>query len=239
MAKLVIGTPCYSGTVSTAHHLSAIQSARVLERNGVEYAFLTVDGCCWLPHARGEIVAVFMEKTSDDDDKLLMIDSDVGWEPDAPLQLMGHDVDLVAASQADKFNGKFMIGTKGKPGKTKVPYHMKTGLMGPVPRIATCFMMMKRKTILRMIEAYPELKVNGERIAVGVQQWFYGFFSMPVVGNRMDGEDHQFCDYWTAIGGEIWVDPWIRLTHGVRREPVASSLAESLDLPRLLAEQAA
>lgn len=233
MSKLIIATPAYSSTVATCNRHSAICTTRELERSGIPYGWMTVDGCAWVTHARNEIVARFLDMTSSPDDVLLQIDADVGWDPKAPLQMMQHGVEFVAAVQPDKFDGQFKIGTKDPTRqKATISYRESTRLVGPVPRVATCFMMTRRSVFTKMIDAYPEFKITGERHAQGkLQQWYYGFFQMPVRDGRMDGEDHTFCDLWCEIGGEIWVDPWVTLTHGVRLEPTTGSLAKTLGIP--------
>jgi hypothetical protein len=78
-------------------------------------------------------------------------------------------------------------------------------------------MMIKRETILKMIEKYPELKYNNDVQMGGVdlKDNFYALFDTMIdpIDRRYLSEDYTFCRRWQAMDGDIWLDPSISLNH--------------------------
>ncbi len=70
----------------------------------------------------------------------------------------------------------------------------------------TGFMCIKRSTILKMIEKYPELKLKN-----GGWRLFDNMIC-PTTGDYLT-EDYAFCRRWTDMGGEIHADVHSKLGH--------------------------
>lgn len=248
--SLMVATPTYTGSVRYEHYSSALETSALMHNMGVQTRFVVVAECPWVGHARADAAAQFLASTSHPDDRLLFIDADVSWHGDDVIRMMRHNVEFVGAVQRDKHTHRMLVGAKGKkPGdKHSFKYDPYSELLGPVARIATCFMMLKRSVFEKLIEAYPEMHVENARFAQGhgLAPHFYGFFEQPVVrmgegqSSRWPGEDTRFCDLWTAIGGEIFIDPWIELTHTVFH-PMTGRLADEIEggLPPRQQERAA
>lgn len=238
--SLTIATPTYTGTVRYEHYLSALQTQTILADSGVQARVIVVAECPWVGHARADAVAQFLAATKHSDDRLLFIDADVSWHAEDVLRMMRHNVEFVGAVQCDKHTGRMLIGAKGKqPGDThRFKFDPYTELLGPIQRIATCFMMLKRSVFEKMIKAYPEAHVENARFARqrGLAEWFYGFFGQPVIPHvygdsaSWPGEDTHFCDLWVQTGGEIFVDPYVQLTHTVFH-PMTGRLADQEGFP--------
>ena len=81
----------------------------------------------------------------------------------------------------------------------------------------TGFMMIKREAIIKLIEAYPEIKYNNDVQMNGVdlKDNFYALFDTMIdpVDRRYLSEDYTFCRRWQDIDGDIWLDPSISLNH--------------------------
>ena len=78
-------------------------------------------------------------------------------------------------------------------------------------------MLLKRRVIERMIEAYPQTRYTGAHAysnaaGGGVS---YALFDCLIdkATNAYVSEDFGFCQRWRDIGGKIWLDTEGRLTH--------------------------
>jgi len=84
-----------------------------------------------------------------------------------------------------------------------------------VKHLATGFMMIQRNVIEKMTMAFPSTKYTDD---VGFLQgdenkYAYALFDCGVEEGHYFSEDWLFCSRWTKMGGQIWVDVTINLTH--------------------------
>jgi hypothetical protein len=84
-----------------------------------------------------------------------------------------------------------------------------------VKHIATGFMMIQRKTIEKMFEAFPSTKYVDDVSFLRPEenQYAYALFDCGVEDGHYYSEDWMFCSRWSKMGGEIWTDVSINLTH--------------------------
>jgi hypothetical protein len=87
--------------------------------------------------------------------------------------------------------------------------------LAKVRHIATGFMMFKRTTIEQMMRAYPATKYTDD---VGFLQgdenkYAYALFDCGVEDDHYYSEDWMFCHRWAKMGGNIYMDVSINLTH--------------------------
>jgi hypothetical protein len=84
-----------------------------------------------------------------------------------------------------------------------------------VRHIATGFMMIKRKVIEKMQEAYPSTKYTDDIGFLNQEEHAqaYALFDCGVEDGHYLSEDWLFCNRWTNMGGEIMVDITINLNH--------------------------
>jgi len=84
-----------------------------------------------------------------------------------------------------------------------------------VKHLATGFMLIKREVIEKMFVEYNDTKYKDD---VGFltekdEKYTYALFDCGVIDKHYYSEDWLFCDRWSKIDGEIWVDITIKLTH--------------------------
>lgn len=86
-----------------------------------------------------------------------------------------------------------------------------------VRHLPTGFMMIRRHVIDEMQKAHPETRFqneNGHYLQTEAQRAnAYALFDCGVYDGRYLSEDWLFCHRWNKIGGEIWADVSICLTH--------------------------
>lgn len=84
-----------------------------------------------------------------------------------------------------------------------------------VKHIATGFMMIHRDVIEKMSEAFPSTKYTDDVSFLKPEenQFAYALFDCGVEDGHYFSEDWLFCHRWTKMGGDIWADISINLTH--------------------------
>jgi hypothetical protein len=84
-----------------------------------------------------------------------------------------------------------------------------------VRHLATGFMMIKRNTIVQMSKAFPQTKYTDDvGFLTGSENDFaYALFDCGVEEGHYFSEDWLFCHRWTKMGGNIYLDVSINLTH--------------------------
>lgn len=174
-------------------------------------------GCfdCPLDIARSQLVAEFMATTTHPHDALLMIDADMHWRPQHVRRLLGHNEQIVAVVGADKRTGRFYAGKigHGKGQRVQTNYERERGLLA-VDRCGACFMMIRRRAIAQMMETYPELHLHAHEVSdERLRPFFFAFFEHKASDGWLPSEDFRFCDLARGAGIQVYVDPWIELTH--------------------------
>jgi hypothetical protein len=84
-----------------------------------------------------------------------------------------------------------------------------------VKHLATGFMLIQRQVIEKMSMAFPSTKYTDD---VGFLQgdenkYAYALFDCGVEEGHYYSEDWLFCSRWTKMGGDVWIDVSINLTH--------------------------
>lgn len=217
----MIGTPAYQSRVHVEYATSLVQTVLWMKDRGcmVDSAFLCE--CARITKARCDLVRMFMES---DHDHLLMIDSDIGWPEEAPALLIAHDKPFIGAIAVKR--GTRQMCLRNLDDSSQFDYDP-DGHRLRVGAIGTGFVLIRRDMIEAMERAYPNLLVSDEK-----GHPTYGLFTeMITPTGSFEGEDYSFSDRWRAIGGEVFVDPYIPLSH-VWSQSFRGSLAEEMKLPQ-------
>jgi len=84
-----------------------------------------------------------------------------------------------------------------------------------VKHLATGFMMIRRDTIERMMRAFPSTKYVDDVQFLKPEEnaMAYALFDCGVEEGHYFSEDWLFCDRWSKMGGEIFIDISINLIH--------------------------
>jgi hypothetical protein len=87
-----------------------------------------------------------------------------------------------------------------------------------VMEIGTGFMLIKRAVFSKFKEEYPHLRYrpdHGGQANFDGSRYIHAYFDTVIDpdSHRYLSEDYMFCQYWRAIGGSIWICPWMKLQH--------------------------
>lgn len=84
-----------------------------------------------------------------------------------------------------------------------------------VRHVATGFMMIKREAIENMSVAYSSTKYSDDVdfLTEEENKYAYALFDCGVEDNHYLSEDWMFCSRWTKLGGKLFIDVSINLSH--------------------------
>jgi hypothetical protein len=84
-----------------------------------------------------------------------------------------------------------------------------------VKHLATGFMMIRREVIEKMMTAFPSTKYTDDInfLLPEENKYAYALFDCGVEDNHYYSEDWMFCHRWSKMGGDVFVDVSINLTH--------------------------
>ena len=87
--------------------------------------------------------------------------------------------------------------------------------LAKVKHTATGFLLIKRETILKMMEAFPSTKYTDDVnfLLPEENKYAYALFDCGVEEGHYYSEDWLFCHRWSKMGGDIYIDVTINLTH--------------------------
>ena len=85
MASLLIATPCYGKLVGEGYLHSLLASIDLLRQHQHQVKVYTLGNESLITRARNNIVAYFLSSSFD---RLIFIDADISWQPQALLQLL-------------------------------------------------------------------------------------------------------------------------------------------------------
>jgi len=216
--KIFIATPAYGHQVMTTYANSMFRLMATKSPEDFSYNCMIhlQSGMALVTQARNNCVAEFMKSGAD---KLLFIDADIGFQPEAVQRLIRFDADVVLTPYPVK---GYMKGDHG----ISFIIHFKEKNNIQVDKDGFCeikagptgFMMIDRSVIEKMAEHYPEKKcanrqMVGNKVEVMNDYWYTFFDTAVDPKNGYLGEDIAFCNLWTKIGGKIYADTKTRLIH--------------------------
>jgi len=87
--------------------------------------------------------------------------------------------------------------------------------LAKVRHLATGFMMIKRKLLTTMMAAFPSSKYTDDVSFLRPEEndMAYALFDCGVEDGHYFSEDWLFCERWRKLGGDIFIDVTINLTH--------------------------
>ena len=94
--KLIIATPFYEMRGFSPYIVSLVNTCKLLTLLGIDWDYWEVSGDSYVERAKNTIVNKFLE--DEDATDLLMIDSDMSWNPDAVVKILNCPEEIVVGS---------------------------------------------------------------------------------------------------------------------------------------------
>lgn len=225
--KILLATPCYGGMVTTEYMLSVIGYAAA--GPNIPMTIMHVSDDAMITRARNTLISSFYFKS--DCSHILFVDSDIGFEATAPVRLFQSGKDVVAGLYPlrDRFwdaqtkenilHGETQqtasLRYVGESGALREEAVQGSSLV-KVPYAGTGFMMISREAVGMMVKAYPEVeykRIDAPNDRSDSRNFAFFEGSIDQDTGTYLSEDYTFCKRWRDIGGEIWVDSSLQLSH--------------------------
>lgn len=225
---LFIATPCFGGLVSQLYMQSIIGLIQFAGAAGFDATLALLGHDSLITRSRNTLVSQF--RATSQATHLLFIDADIGFEAQQIGHMLHFDQDFVAGiyplKVIDWSRAAIARSDAGETFET-APLHY-VGALGTGAdlerrgRFATgiyCgggFMLLKRRVIERMIEAYPQTRYQSAHAYSNARSdENYALFECMIdkETNAYVSEDFGFCQKWRDLGGRIWLDTEGKLTH--------------------------
>lgn len=232
----MLATPCYDAQVTQPFLLSMINLSIELTKRSIPFQFETISGSL-VPQLRNQIVSKFLD--SSECTHLFWIDSDTGFGAPDVLSLLHRNKDVIGAASPYKFldweflrkgferglmerelaeSGlRYVVNFSADPESISVD-----GDLISAEELGTGFTCVSREALQKIISNYPDLYYFEGPLKC------YGLYSSTFdsQSRRLLSEGHFFSKLWRSVGGTLWIDPSIRLSH-LGRYNFEGSLAES------------
>lgn len=233
--KVLIGTPCPGGAVTSNFAHSLLETQRAFDKRSFLLEWMMLPGESLMARGRNALIGVLLDRP--DLTHLFFIDADTGWRPEQVLRMLDFDRDVVcglrpatsldwervranaAKGVPDLEASSLDYGEPGSgSGNRPQPIPAGTGF-ARADEAGAGFMLVKRKVLERMRDAHPETRCKltgvGSGAAPGMPTFTYALFGSEIDSETgvYRGEEYGFCRRWRALNGEIWVDLVGRLDH--------------------------
>lgn len=215
--------------VHWSYTFSLLETCAYLYRNGVEVICQPHPGDSLVPRARNVLVAKFM---GTDCTHILFADADQKWQPEPILRMihasMKHEEMAVicGAVPRKRLPISFVANLKGAVGD-KITMHDPTGYI-ELHDAGTGLLMIRRDALVRLMDAYPQRKCYFRDERDEISEFEYLLFDCFVDRDlRYLSEDYGFSRLWQSIGGRVWLDPDMQISHFGMQE-FSGNILESL-----------
>ena len=231
--NVLFAIPCYDQQISEPTMMSLIKTIMYFRDHGIKFAVATITDSL-INRARNSMAAKFMAQSNLT--HMMFIDADIAWEPEDIIKMLWHEKEIMTGAYPIKSINWENVEKNVKAGMpsdkllsnslryvvnaVKDKDNNKLNVVNGAIEIfdaGTGFMLLKREVFTKLIEAYPHLKYNDDTGSLNDEErkWTYAFFNSYIDThlNRFLSEDYGFCRYYQDIGGKVWVDPAIKMTH--------------------------
>jgi hypothetical protein len=184
--KVSIVTPTHSGQVYADFAVSLANTVKALTAAGIEAQFKVHCFGSFIHAVRDKLAHEFLASDYTD---LVFIDADMGWDVDGLINMLMRDVDVVGAicpKRRDPMDWAVNLLSDGNGNRIE-----RDGLL-EAAYVGTALLRIRRNVFEKMGRPY---------------------FNAGFEGDGFIGEDAWFCREWRALGGRIWAEPNITVTH--------------------------
>jgi hypothetical protein len=228
--QVLIATPLYGGMAQAAYMRSILDLVILLrsEGIGVEWHYLAHESL--IPRARNSLVHTFLTECPTCS-HLLFVDADVGFKAPDVLAMLRSGKEVVGAPYVKKGVNWNNVAAAVKAQPEEPPsslarvmgYYVINFAAGTqqisldkpveVKEIGTGLLLIARPVFGRLAAAYPQRKYTNDEGDPNTSVWAFFDAGIDAASGRYLSEDYFFCHLWRAIGGTVWLCPWVKTTH--------------------------
>lgn len=235
-----IATPCYGGQIGEPYFRSMLRLSILCNKYEIPFTVSTLANESLITRGRNTLVSFFMENK--EATHLFFIDADIEFQPEDLLRMVAYDKPITVGAYPKKaINWESIVNAaRNNPEETPntIEGHssnyvvnfdfLKDEQGNPRPQVqivdnlvrlkdgGTGFMCIRKDTIQKMFERYPDRKyANDINVDNKFEPFMYALFDTMIdpESRRYLSEDYMFCRLWQQMGGEVYLDPRTALNH--------------------------
>lgn len=213
--KIIIGIPVYDGKLIIESVRCLLNEYALAISNNDDLRFRFLPSCSHPAMGRNQLAQDFMDS---DADRLIFLDADVTFEPGALIKLAYAPFDFVGGAYRYKMeNEGYPVGWM----EGKELWANRAGFI-EVATLPGGFLSLSRNVFETLQKAHPD------RAYEHFGKKAHAYFSMPFVDGFLCGEDSYFCKEYREAGGNVYLDPEIKLTHWDFNKPYVGHIGNWL-----------
>jgi hypothetical protein len=199
LRKVMVATPALTGDVSSWFLDSMVRSVKLCYDNGIDLCPVTLINESILPMARNELFDIAYVSNAE---SVIFIDSDQAWDPEALLEVVNSDYDVLGLPVVSKTDeqGQFNV-------KIHNPDRIEYDSNGyiKVNAIGTGFLKLSNKVVKSLWEYSEAVEFRGKTLR--------NVCKYAVDENGFIGEDIFLCHKIKELGYDIWLNPKFTCAH--------------------------
>lgn len=216
-SSLILATPCYGGMIHLIYMQSLLKLQKACAARGLALRTDLGGGDALIGRARGGMMARFLASEAS---HLLFADADVGFEPDDVFRLLAADRDVIGGFYPKRRVDDAALGRGDRlsDATTLEARPLEAGYgegLHKVAALGTGFLLVSRRAAQRMADGYPQLRASMRDVAgatVSHAPMVFDSFIEPETGRYLTDYE-AFCRRWRDLGGDVWADPAVRVSH--------------------------
>jgi hypothetical protein len=212
---------------------SCLDLQTIFQQYGIPSRFSFIFNESLITRARNYLVDEFLRT---DFTHLLFIDADIHFNPQDIIAMLALDKDVIGAPYPKKaINwGNVALAARTHPELDPKELEAVVGdyvfnvvkgtekfqVSEPleVMEIGTGYFLVKREVFPKFAEAYPQLRYKPDHVGqknFDGSRYIHAYFDTVIdpQSERYLSEDYMFCQWYRAIGGHIWLCPWVQTQH--------------------------
>lgn len=201
----------YGGVATKEYIIGCLDLARCLTLGHVGHTWLVEDNESLIPRGRNTLAARFMRDPElAQYEALIFIDADIQFRAEDVIKLWNLGVPVATACYAMKRDNGGV--TAWKDGRPVDPDSLSCPTA--IDYACTGFLMIRRQVFTLLQDAHPEARHVEHEIGECYDLFPCGVTEEDKWRDRFyRSEDYGFCAWWRQLGGEIILDPSIKLGH--------------------------
>ena len=205
MKRLLVGTLAYRGHVTTDYLFTLLQLSKL---TAIDIAIISNESN--VRRGRNKIFTYFM-KNKEQFTHLLILDADVGVDPQGIIKMMNADKDIIGAPIRVRNSNQVALSYDEILDDSQKPL-LKVGKLG------TGVMLISSKVVDKILENEDKFETYKPKphdtLPDGTKpEKIYDLFKTGVINGYYESTDYYFCHLMRSIGIEIWADLSISNVH--------------------------
>lgn len=196
----------YDSKIMTRTMMCLLNAVMACAAKGWGFTVLMRDADSMVARGRSLLASQFLENPGAQVcTDMMMVDTDLAWDGNEFIRLLEHDVDVVGGAYPFKDeSGDF-------PLRWPADGLMEENGLWHVQAVTPGFFRVTRRALEKIAREMPWLEFKDKPTGDGQRQWM--FFDNVQRPSGIYDEGYIFCERWRTVGGKVFLDPDLNLTH--------------------------